>query len=133
MSENLDLVHAVYANWEHGNWSDDSWADPEIEFVIADGPDPRSITGREAMASAWSEFLGAWSGYAIAAEEYRELGDDRVLVVLRVNARGKASGVEAATGSERGANVFDFRAGRVSRLAMYFDHTNALAELSLQK
>ena len=67
MSENLDLVQSVYANWEHGNWSDGSWADPEIEFVIADGPDPRSIRGREAMASTWSEFLGAWSGYAIAS------------------------------------------------------------------
>jgi hypothetical protein len=53
MSENLELVQSVYVNWEHGNWSDDSWADPEIEFVIADGPDPRSITGRRAMASEW--------------------------------------------------------------------------------
>jgi hypothetical protein len=56
-----------------------------------------------------------------------------VFVVLRVNARGKASGVAAATGSERGANVFEFRGGRVSRLAMYFDHTNALAELGLEE
>ena len=50
-----------------------------------------------------------------------------------MNARGKTSGVEAATGSERGANVFDFHGGRVSRLAMYFDHMNALAELGLEQ
>ena len=36
------------------------WADPEIEFVVADGPEPGSWTGLPAMAEASRDFLGAW-------------------------------------------------------------------------
>ena len=49
MSENLDLVRSIVANWERGDWSSDSWIDPEIEYVIAGGPQPGTWKGRDAM------------------------------------------------------------------------------------
>lgn len=129
MSANLDLVHSVYTRWERGDWGSSDWADPDIEFVIADGPDPRTIGGREVMAREWREFLGAWTDYAIAAEEFREIDAERVLVLLHATGRGKASG--AAIAPMVGANVFTIHDGRVGRLAIYFDHHRALAELEL--
>lgn len=130
MSANMDLVREIYDRWEHGDWHAFAWADPEIEFVIADGPDPRSIVGRDAMSREWRDFLGAWRDYAIEGEEFRELDEDRVLVLLHATGRGKASGAEIAP--RVGANIFTIRAGVVARLAIYFDRRNARGDLGEQ-
>jgi len=56
-SANLDLVRSIYAAWECGQFGSADWADPEIEFVIADGPNPGSWTGPTGM-----DLFTAWDG-----------------------------------------------------------------------
>jgi ketosteroid isomerase-like protein len=131
MSANLDLVRSIYAAWERGDYSSADWAHPEIEYVHADGPAPGSWTGLAGMAAGFRDFLSAWDDWRIEAEEYRELDDERVLVLYRRSGRGKASGLEVGQISSMAANVFHVRNGKVTRLAVYWDSERALADLGL--
>jgi ketosteroid isomerase-like protein len=132
MSENLDLVRSINADWERGDFSRSEWADPEIEYVVGDGPEPGSWQGVAAMREGWRDFLSAWAGYRVQADEYRGLDDDRVLVLLRASGHGKTSGVQIGATGERGANVFHVTNGKVTKLVVYFDRDRALADLGLE-
>jgi ketosteroid isomerase-like protein len=108
------------------------WADPEIEFLLADGPDPGSWTGLAAMSEATRERISAFEGYRFEVEELRGLNGERVLVLTRRHGRGRTSGLEIALfETTKGAWVFHVRNGRVARLVGYFDRERALADLGL--
>ena len=60
MSENLDLVRSIISAHERGDYANAEWADPDIEYVIADGPDAGVWRGRAGMAKAWRGVLSAY-------------------------------------------------------------------------
>jgi ketosteroid isomerase-like protein len=125
---NLELVRSIAAAWERGDYSSVDWADPEIEFVIADGPEPGRSTGRTGLAPKLLDFQNAWQEYHSEAVEYRELDEERVLVLTYASGRAKASGVQIG---QMRANVFHLRGGKVTRLVAYWDRERALAVLGL--
>ena len=129
--ENLDLVRSIYAAWSRGDFSSAEWAHPEIEFVIADGPWPRSSTGLAGMADGVRDWLSAWDELRQKAEEYRELDGGRVLVLHHYSGRGKTSGVDVPEAWTKGASLFDIHGAKVMRLVVYFDRDRALADLGL--
>jgi ketosteroid isomerase-like protein len=130
-SANLDLVRSIHAAWERGDFSSAGWADPEIEFVIADGPAPGTWTGLAGLVEGWRDFLSAWADVRSEVDDYRELDDERVLVLLHFSARGKTSGLEVGQIRTKGANLLHVRDGKVTRLVVYFDRERALADLGL--
>src|SRR5260370_30868284 len=95
-SANVDRGRSSYGAWERGDFSGTEWADPEIEYVMADGPSPGSWTGLAGMAESIRDWLSAWEQWWVAADEYLELDDERVLVLDRYGARGQTSGLEVA-------------------------------------
>jgi hypothetical protein len=76
-------------------------------------------------------FLRAWGEWHVEADEYRELDDERVLVLQHYSARGKASGLEVGQMRAEGANLFQVRDAKVVRLVCYLDREHALADLGL--
>jgi ketosteroid isomerase-like protein len=131
MSANLDLVRSIYADWERGEFGSTEWAHPEIEYVRADGPDPGRWIGLVGVAEAARPRLSAWEDFRTEAEEYRELDNERVLVLIRATGRGKTSGLELGQMGSKGAVLFHVRGGKVTRLVSYMDGQNALADLGL--
>ena len=126
-SPKLELVKSIANAWQRGDYSCVEWADAEIEFVIADGPEPGRWTGRAGLAPSLMDFRDAWEEYRSEAEEYREL-DDGVLVLTYASGRGRTSGVEIA--GQR-ANLFRVRDGKVKSLVVYWDRERALADVGL--
>ena len=133
MSENLDLVRSIYADWERGDFGHAAeWADADIEYVLAGGgPADGSWRGLDGMAEGFRNYLSAWEHFRVQADEYRELDDGRVLVLTWYSGRGKTSGLELGQIRSKGASLFHVRAGKVTRLVLYIDAERALADLGL--
>ena len=132
-SENLDLVRSILGDWERGEFGRTAdWADPEIEFVVADGPEPGRWFGLVAAEQAGDAILSPFANARIEAEEYRELDGERVLVLVRSSGRGRTSGMDIEEMHVKAADVFHVRGGKVTRLAAYWDRDRAFADLGLE-
>jgi ketosteroid isomerase-like protein len=129
-SENLELVRSTFTAWERGDFRSDEWAHPDIEYVQADGPEPGTWVGLTALTEGYQEFVRAWEEFLTEADEYRQLDNERVLVLFHRTGRGKASGLELV---QHGAHVYHVCDGRVKQLITYWDRDRALADLGLEK
>jgi hypothetical protein len=96
-SANLELVKAICEARERGEYESADWADPAIEYVFMDGPNPAVWKGREELARGTRDFLAASTGFHLEIRGYRELDDERVLLLMRFGGTGKGSGVDWAT------------------------------------
>jgi ketosteroid isomerase-like protein len=132
VSENLHLVRSIYADWERGDFSRGDWADPEIELVWADGPDPGSWHGLAGMSEGFRNILTAWEDVTATAEEYRELDSARVLVLDRRSGHGKTSGLDLEEVQTKGATLWHVCEGKVTGLRINWDRVRALADLGLE-
>lgn len=130
-SANLDLVRSINTAWERGDWSSSEWADLDIEFVVVDGPAPGSWKGLEGMTQGFRDWLSGWDEYRVETDDYRELDDERVLVLTRSTAHGKAGGMVVGQMRAKGAVLYHVRGGKVTRLVHYWDRDLAFADLGL--
>jgi ketosteroid isomerase-like protein len=133
VSENLDLVRSIYADWESGDFSSATWADADIEFVWADGPAPGSHRGQTGMATTMRDWLSAWVDLRQEPEDYRELDSGKIVVLHRFSASGKASGLDLGRMEAEGAAVFSLQGGRVTRIVHYYDRARAFADLGSEE
>jgi ketosteroid isomerase-like protein len=131
--ESAEIVRSILASWERADFRSVSWAHPEIEYTVVGGPEPGTWTGLAEMKASVRAFMSAWEDYGIEAQAYRELDDERVLVLVRLSGRGKASGLDIEETQAKGAQVWQVREGQVIRLVLYWHRDQALADLGLSE
>jgi ketosteroid isomerase-like protein len=104
---------------------------PDFAFLpaMADTLDGNSFRGREGMEAYFVDVDSAWEELRLVYDDYRDLGD-RVLVLGRIEGRGRGSGAVVET--PQGA-VADFRDGKLSSARSYLDHAEALKAVGLEE
>jgi ketosteroid isomerase-like protein len=114
--ENVDLVRSIYAAWERGDYSSVDWAHPEIQYVMEMDISSSTWTGPNGLVEGTREWMAVWKDMSFEAHEYRELDDERVLVLFRFSGRGKTSGLAIDQIHAMGAHIFHIRDGKVMKL-----------------
>ncbi len=97
---------------------------PEFEFrpAIAGASENAVYRGPAGLGQYVSDMAEAWERFDQVPERFVARGDD-VAVILRLDARGKGSGVEL---SERVGAVWTFKDGRLWRGVGYSEPADAL-------
>ena len=75
--------------------------------------------------------LSAWENFTVEVEQYLQLDDERVLVLLHNHGRGKASGVDVEQIAARTANLLHVQEDKVIRFVMYWDRERAFENLGI--
>jgi hypothetical protein len=132
MSENLDLVGSIYADWGRGDFSSLAWAHPEIEYVNS-GVYAQDWHGHGGMVDGFRDWIRVWSDWTVRAERFIEVDSHRVLVLFDSSARMKGSSPQSVRMTQCGATLFHLRDNLVTRIAQYSDRASALADLGLEE
>jgi ketosteroid isomerase-like protein len=128
VSSNLDLVRSIYAGVERGDYSSAAWASPDIEYVVADGVEPKTARGPDGLVQSMRSAFSVIEDWRDEPEEFRELDSERVLVLSIFRGRGKLSGLQV---DQKVAQLFEIRAGKVTRIVVYFDRATALVDVGV--
>ena len=99
-------------------------ASPDIEFVQDSRiPGAVHLTGRAAVRDWLVTFQETWESFHIVPERIEPVDGDRVLVVGRISARGRASGVEV---DQVVGHVLTLCDGQMVRWDSYSDSDDAV-------
>jgi ketosteroid isomerase-like protein len=143
-NENLDLVRRLYADGgpfalPMGPEGERTlldhlfheYYDEQLEVVMPpDYPEGEQVyVGRRGMSKLIAELRDSWTKWRFEAERFIDVGE-RVIVLIRVVAKGGASGI--ATERET-AHVWTLRAGRLTSIQIYRDRGQALEAVGLDE
>ena len=126
--EDVDRVRRGMDHWLRTGevlWEE---VDPEAEVHDHDIPDAGVYRGHDGLRDWTADFSAAFESFALVPLEYIDAGDGRVVLIARLSARGKASGVlvERLDGM-----VWTIRDGKTVRLDYYGSRAEALEAVGL--
>jgi ketosteroid isomerase-like protein len=129
--ENVEVVRAVYEEWEKGNLAAGlDLYDPDVLLMPgSQWTETGRYLGRDGIREFMRAYLEAWTDLSYAAEELIE-ADNSVVVAIYQRAVGKGSG---ATTEWRGFHVWTFRGRSVIRLEAFPTRAEALEAVGLRE
>ncbi len=124
--ENLEVVQGAYEAFNRAGL--DALLEhlhPDLEYDVTAGIGPYAgmYYGRGAVRSFLADYLESWEYVRMEPEDFIEVGEGHVVVLLRLRMRGKGSGVEVEA---RTTNVWTVRDRKAVRIAVYNDKAEAL-------
>jgi ketosteroid isomerase-like protein len=128
VQQNVELVREIIAavpDWHEVS----AMLHPDIRFDQTRIPDGGVYEGREACGRFFERWFGTWDEIRMTPERFIEDGD-RVLALMRIEGRGKGSGVPVVI---RSADLFTIRDGKIVSLVGYPDRAEALATMGLSE
>jgi ketosteroid isomerase-like protein len=129
--ENVEVVRAVFAEWQKGNLRTAPPYDPLVLYVPGPWlPDTsRYYVGPEGVQEFTLGWLEGWTRLSVMAEEVIEAGDS-VVVAVRQQGVGKESGTPTDL---RFFEVWTFRGGLVTRREGFPDRSQAVEAVGLSE
>ena len=130
--ENVEIIRRGYEEFAAGRLAEymERVAHPEFELDMSNwGPAAYTYRGRDGFRSFLRALDRLWERFDIEPERFVG-GDDRVVAIIRVAARGRESGVEV---SAQYANMWTFRGGKVIRAEWFDDPAKALEAAGLSE
>jgi ketosteroid isomerase-like protein len=106
--------------------------DPDVDDVLPDDFPERMggvFHGRQEVLDMWESMLTELEYWRVEAEKIVPVPPDRLLVLARVRAKGKASGaeIEMQTG-----DLLTVRDGKIVRAHIYRDSVEALRTVGIE-
>jgi uncharacterized protein len=128
---NIDRLRAGYEALSSGDYeSVRELIDPEIVLMDRpEVPDARTYLGYEGMLSTLRDTSDSFEGFRLDPEQFFENGD-RIVAVLSMTGRGRASGVPV---EERIAHLWTLRDGLAVELQAFTDPADALEAAGLPR
>jgi ketosteroid isomerase-like protein len=130
--ENVEVVRRGYEALNQGGVEAIlAFIDPDFEMEIPPdvGPEPQTVRGHEGIRRWFEAASDALEEIRMEPEEFIEAGD-RVIVPVRIVAKGRGSGVEAV---QRVTQVWTLRNGLSVRMNTFVDREGAFKAAGLKE
>ena len=129
--ENVEIARsffAAFADRDQGAAAAVLHPEVEIRPAIVGGPEGIVYRGLDGNKRFWADIDAAWSEFRIEAEEFRDLGE-QVLVLGRAFARAEGSGIAL---DEPAAWLAVMDEGRIVRFRSFSNQREALEAAGLE-
>ena len=130
MSAHLETLETIYRTLWRENRLEDALADlpADFEWLVPELPGGDRREGPEAVTDFFRDFIDQWDDLQVDWS-FREVDAERVLVIVDMSGRGRASGVPAQI---RFGQIWTFRDGRPARMVAHMHVEDALGAAGIE-